>query len=77
MTVFSYGNNQNDPLFRQASQVFRIAAHPLCPHANCTVAGSTETRLSVLNQISKNVAQYISASNISVVMVKNAKPGFC
>jgi len=34
MTVFSYGNNQKDPLFRQASQVFRIAAHPLRPHAN-------------------------------------------
>ena len=26
---FLYGNNQEDPLFRQASQVFRIAAHPL------------------------------------------------
>ena len=34
MTVFSYGNNQKDPHFRQASNVFRIAGHPLPPHAN-------------------------------------------
>jgi len=34
MTVFSYGNNRKNPLFRQASQIFRIAAHPLRPHAN-------------------------------------------
>ena len=34
ITVFSCGNNQEDPLFRQASQIFRIAAHLLSPHAN-------------------------------------------
>ena len=38
MTVFSYGNNQKDHLFRHASQVFRIAAHPLHPHANSSEA---------------------------------------
>jgi len=27
MTVFPYGNNQKDPLFRQASQVFYIVLH--------------------------------------------------
>ena len=37
----------------------------------------TETRLSVLDRNSKNVAQYLGASHISVVLVKNAKPGFC
>ena len=35
MIVSSYGKNQEGQLFRQASQIFRIAAHPLPPHANC------------------------------------------
>jgi len=33
MTDFSYGSNWIYPLFRQASQIFRIAAHRLRPHA--------------------------------------------
>ena len=36
MTVVSYDNNQKNPLFRQAFQIFRIVAHPSHPHANRT-----------------------------------------
>ena len=37
----------------------------------------TETRLSVLDRNSKNVAQHSEASHVSVVLAKNAKAGFC
>ena len=56
MTVFPYGNNRKDPLFRQASQVFRIAAHPLRPHANkantkkCYDTNTTEQIVNFFNE---------------------------
>ena len=38
---------------------------------------TTETRLSVLDRNSRNVAQHFGASLISVVLAKNAKTVFC
>ena len=33
LAVFSHVNNHKDPFFKQASQVFRVAAHYLRPRA--------------------------------------------
>ena len=45
--------------------------------AGTFVTVSTETQLNVLDQNSRKVAQYFRASHICIVLVKNAKPGFC
>ena len=41
------------------------------------VTVTTETRLSVLDGISRNVSQHFEASHVSVVLAKNAQAGFC
>jgi len=65
ITVFFNGKNQKDHLFVQASQIFRIAAHPLHPHAN-----AEKRWLTSVSKLQPNFA-YISHVSAAIANVNS------